>query len=273
MRSIRLALGMALTIAAAASMAHADGDAPQRPATKAEKAFYNKVLGTIAKALPAAPANWTVKEKPSTTPPKGVPEGSENGGSLQARYKGQWAAQSSKDNQELPGASSAGEMQKAMEEMMTAMQEQDTAGYKKAQAKIQALQQGQMDAYSQQRKPKKNAPVKDACLQVDVRVNERAVGLKKAKAIEVEGPSMAFLVNDADPYKKDCPYGKAVGVLGAWKDPDVGGEYTYLRSNWPEGLPHTAAKNIIVEVRASEQRASEYLRSVDWEALKSLLVQ
>lgn len=275
----------------------ADGDGPERPLTPAEKAYFNKILSAIDRALPRPPANWVTNEKPSTNPPKTVPEKSEKG-PFKARYKGQWFDQSQKQRQaqklqeyavkSLPKEGDIEamqkeqdvlreEQQKVMEELVKASQENDKAALQRAQEKFQALQKKSRQASSTLFAPNeqvlKDFPISDACLQVEVTVNHTSVGLKKAVPLRLTGVPRAFMCDDGDPGRKDCPYGKAVVFLGAWDNGQAEGEYTYFRSNWREGIPHPSAKNMIIEIRASEQRAREYLRAVKWDSLNVLLTK
>jgi hypothetical protein len=275
----------------------ADGDGPDRPLTPAEKTYFSKILSTIDLALPRPPANWVTTEKPSTSPPNAVPEKSEKG-PFKARYKGQWFDESQKQRQtqKLQEYSMKSppkerdieamqkqmdtlrvEQQKAMEELVKASQKNDKAALQSAQEKLQAIQKKTQQASSAIFAPHeqmlKDFPISDACLQVEVTVNHTSVGLRKAVPLSLPGVPRAFMVDDGNSGMKDCPYGKAVVLLGAWDNGQAGGEYTYFRSNWREGIPHPSAKNMIIEIRAGEQRAREYLGSVKWDSLNALLVK
>jgi hypothetical protein len=244
--------------------------APPRALTPAEKTFFTRILGTIERALPPAPERWAATEKPSTAPPKDVAEGSEKG-AFMVRYNGQWFDQSQREWQSrIPAdlATLQQEQQEAMAEMMQASQSRDRDGMKRAKEKLMAIQQRSLPSF-----PTKRTAVSDACLQVRVTVNDFAVGLKNAVPLSLPGVSRAFAVDDGNPDMRDCPYGKTVVLLGAWDNGRAGGEYTYFRSNWREGMPHPSAKNMILEVRASDQRAKAYLQAVQWDVLKGLLAQ
>jgi hypothetical protein len=265
---------LALAVISGTNQACADGDPNDRPLTAAEKSYFSKILGTIDTALPRVPANWAAIQKPSTRPPKSVFEGSEKG-SLKAVYKGEWGDQSRKSHQnDSPMAeNNAEEMQRVMQELISATQSQDKAAYKQAEEKFKALQRkGQKPAPGKDR-PVQDPSAADACLQVEVAVNQTVVGVRNAIPLNIAGVPKAFMADDGNPGKKGCPSAKAVAFLGSWGDGEAGGEYTYFRSNWRKGLPHTTAKNIVIEVRAREQRAKEYLRSVKWDELKALLVK
>ncbi len=278
-------------------LAWPDGDGPDRPLTAAEKSYFTKVFVTIDRALPRAPAQWTIAEKPSTQPPKAVPEKAEKG-PFRAVYRGQWFNQSQEARQQQklreyamknpPKQSDVDamqqqmdalvqEQQKIMDELMKASQRNDKVGVQKAQEKLKALQQRNQQSmnkvFAGQAQAVKESAVVDGCLQVEVKINETVTGLKKAVPVSIPGVSRAFRVDDGNPGMKDCPYGKTVALLGTWDNGNIGGEYTYFRGNWREGLPHPSAKNMIVEVRASDQRAAEYLRNVKWTALMDLLVK
>jgi len=275
----------------------ADGDGPDRPLTPVERAYFSKILSTIDLALPRPPANWVTTEKPSTSPPNVVPEKSEKG-PFKAHYKGQWFDQSQKQRQtqKLQEYSMKSppkerdieamqknmdalreEQQKVMDELVRASQKNDKAALQSAQEKLQALQKKSQQAssmiFAQHEQVLKDFPISDACLQVEVTVNHTSVGLKKALPLSLPSVPRAFMIDDGNPGMQDCPYGKAVVLLGAWDNGRAGGEYTYFRSNWREGIPHPSAKNMIIEIRASEQRAKAYLRSVNWDALNALLVK
>ncbi len=288
---------MILSVMFGTHQVRADGDGPDRPLAPAEKAYFSKILSTIELALPRPPAGWITTEKPSTSPPDVVPEKSEKG-PFKARYKGQWFDQSQKQRQtqKLQEYSMKSppkerdieamqkqmdtlhmEQQKVMEELVSASQKNDKAALRSAQEKIQAIQQKSRQVsgaiFDPHEQVLKDFPISDACLQVEVTVNHTSVGLKKAAPLSLPGIPRAFTVDDGNPGMKDCPYGKAVVLLGAWDSGRAGGEYTYFRSNWREGIPHPSAKNMIIEIRAGEQRAKEYLRSVKWDALNALLVK
>lgn len=287
---------MVLMLMLGTKEARADGDGPDRPVTPAEKAYFSKILNTIDQALPRPPANWVVKEKPSTNPPSVVPEKSEKG-AFRSQYKGYWFDQSQKDRQtqkiqeysmksppkdrdieamQMQMNAVQEEQQKILEELVKASQKNDKAAVQRAQEKLQALQKKTREAsgaiFAPHEQALKDYPISDACLQVEVTVNHTSAGLKKAAPAGIPGLSKAFMINDGNS-GKDCPYGKAVVLLGAWDSGRAGGEYTYFRSNWREGIPHPAAKNMIIEIRASEQRAKEYLKSVNWDALNALIVK
>ncbi|MDQ1331436.1 MAG: hypothetical protein QG578_1704 [Thermodesulfobacteriota bacterium] len=288
---------MVLLVMFGTDQVFADGDGPDRPLTPAEKAYFSKILTTIDTALPKPPANWATIEKPSTSPPNVVPENSGKG-SFKARYKGQWFDQSQKqrqtqkiqeysmksppkerdiDTMQKQMDSLLAEQQKVMEELVNASRKNDKAALQSAQVKLQALQKKNQQAtgamFAPQEQALKEYPISDACLQVEVTVNHTSVGLKKAVPLNLPSLPKAFMVDDGNPGNRDCPYGKAVVLLGAWDNGRAGGEYTYFRSNWREGIPHPSAKNMIIEIRASEQRAVAYLKSVKWDALNGLLVK
>jgi hypothetical protein len=288
---------LALSVMFGAELVCADGDGPDRPVTPAEKAYFSKILNTIDQALPRPPANWVVKEKPSTNPPMVVPEKSEKG-AFRSQYKGYWFDQSQKERQtqklreysmksppkeqdmeamQKEMIALQEEQQKIMEELVRASQKNDKGAVQSAQEKLQALQKKNRQAsgaiFAPHEQALKDFPISDACLQVEVTVNHTSVGLRKAAPLSIPGVSRAFILDDGNPGNKDCPYGKAVVLLGAWDGGKAGGEYTYFRSNWREGIPHPSAKNMIIEVRASEQRAKDYLKSVNWNALNALLVK
>jgi len=288
---------LVLSVMSGTNQVCADGDGPDRPLTAVEKAYFIKILSTIDTAFPKPPANWVVKEKPSTNPPLVVPEKSEKG-AFKAHYKGNWFDQSQKERQaqKLREYSMKSppqeqdmdamqkqmdlilkEQQKVMDELVKASQKNDKASVQSAQEKIQALQKKSREAtgtiFAPHEQALKDFPVSDACLQVEVMVNHTSVGLRKALPLITPGVSRAFILDDGNPGMKDCPYGKTVVLLGAWDSGRAGGEYTYFRSNWREGIPHPSAKNMIIEIRASEQRAKEYLKSVNWNALNALLVK
>jgi hypothetical protein len=295
---IHLTLGfLILSVTFGAHHLFADGDGPDRPLTPAEKSYFSKTLGTIDRALPRPPAKWVAKAKPSTNPPNVVPEKFEKG-PFKARYTGQWFDQSQKERQaqkiqeyamksppkqrdldamEKQMDALRKEQQEVMDELIKASQKNDKAALQKAQEKLQALQKKSQQAssglFAPQEQALKDFPISDACLQVEVTVNQTSVGLKKAVPLSIPGVPKAFIVDDGNPGMKDCPYGKAVVFLGAWDKGRAEGEYTYFRSNWREGIPHPSAKNMIIEVRASEERAKSYLRSVKWDALNELLVK
>ncbi|MFA6004122.1 MAG: hypothetical protein WC881_08640 [Elusimicrobiota bacterium] len=276
--------------------ARADGDGPSRPSTPAEKAFFSKTLGTIERALPAPPAKWNPTEKPSLTPPSTVFEGVEKSG-IRFQYKGKWfdQAQKTRQGQKLQGAimdsaqgrdmealgnqmeSLQAEQQKIMEEMLRASQRQDKAAMAKVRGKLAEFQKRQQQALSgfsaPQEQALKDSPISDACLEIEVTVNHTSIGLAKTAPLAVPGAERAFRLNDGDPGRKDCPYGRAVALLGAWDAGRVGGDYLYFKSNWRGGIPHPAAKNMIISVRASDQRAEAYLRAVKWDELKALIVK
>lgn len=285
-----------LALCLCAPWSRGDGDGPDRAVTAAEKAFASKTLGVIAGALPAPPAGWKEVEKPSTAAPGKVFEGVEKG-SMRLSYKGKWLDQGQKDRQGrkvqdavMKSASSGAmesmdqdmgtlqeEQQKIMEEMMQAAQKQDQAGMAKAQKKLAALQQKQRRATNGFAAPVEaaaaSAAPQDACLEVTVEINQTTVGLVRTKPLKVPGAERAFLLGDGDKGRRDCPYGRAVVVLGAWDKGRVGGDYLYLKSNWRDGMPHTSVKNMLVSVRAGEARTKEYLGAVKWDELAGLLAK
>lgn len=296
--TIRLMLcSLVLSVMFGTHHVRADGDGPDRPLTPAEKAYFSKILSTIDLALPRPPTNWVTTEKPSTSPPNVVSEKADKG-PYKARYKGQWFDQSQKQRQtqKLQEYSLKSppkerdieamqkqmdalreEQQKVMDELVKASQKNDKAALQNAQEKLQALQKKSQQASSTIFAPHeqvlKDFPISDACLQVEVTVNDTSVGLKKAVPLSLPGVPKAFMVDDGNPGMQDCPYGKAVVLLGAWDNGRAGGEYTYFRSNWREGTHHPSAKNMIIEIRAGEQRSKAYLGSVKWDELKALLVK
>lgn len=260
---------MILAVVSGMDQARADGDGATRPATAAEKSFYGKVLKTIDSALPQGPANWDVTTKPSVEPPKNVYEN----GSFGLKYTGSWFDRSQKPDPSAGMKSheqNSQAFQVAMQEMMQASQSGDKAGYEAAQVKMMAaMGKSQKITASQKQAPNK-ASINDACLQVEVSINNSAIGLKKAVPLDVKGVTTAFMLDDGDTANKDCPYGQGVVLLGSFGDADRGGEYTYFRTKLRQDLPYPKVENMVIKVRASEERVREYLGSVKWDKLNAL---
>ncbi len=294
----RYGAGCLLAVLLCSGMARADGDGPTRALTAGEKAAFSNTLDTIAKALPPPPSGWIVKVKPSSLPPATVFEKAEKGpGKL--RYTGRWLDQSQKERRaakereqamnakppstrEMDARMSATEkrmeaQKKIFEEITAAAQKGDQAAMKKAQEKLNVLQRenqaAMQEMYPSQVKAAADAPIADGCLEIEVTVNETAVGLLRIKPLGLPGLQSAWQVDDGNPQMRDCPHGRAVVLLGAWRQSSTDRGYTYFRSSWPDGTPHTKVKNILVSVRASETRSRDYLSRVKWDELNRLLAK
>lgn len=278
-----------------AQQALADGDGPTRPLTAGEKTFLGKVFRTIEKSLPPATAGWEQTRKPAY--PKEVPEHVEKG-AFRTVYRADWLDQSQKTQRQQklqnymtknqPKKSdmeamakqmdmSIQEQEKIMDELLKATQRNDQAGVRKAQEKLNALQQKNQQAINKtmagQMQAVKESEIADGCLQVEIVLNETTTGLKKATPLKIAGAPRAFRLDDGNSGGKDCPYGRSVVLLGAWDNGRPGGDYTYYRGNWRKGLPHPSIKNMLITVRASDKRALDYLRAVKWSALNDLIAQ
>jgi hypothetical protein len=264
---------MVLAVTAVVNQARADGDAPTRPATVAEKSFYGNVVKTIEAALPAAPANWSLITKPSTEPPKEVYEN----GSYRVKYTGSWLKSAKPDPsagmKSLEMNSKA--MQEAMEQLMKASQSGDKAAYAAAEAKMKAAMGGstQTLASASQKQAPESSPAGDSCLQVEVTINDTSIGLKKATPLNVQGAARAFLLDDGNKSNEDCPHGQGVVLLGPWGNPDRPSEYTYFRTSLRKEIPFPKVENMTIKVRASQQRVNEYFNSIKWDKLNSLLAK
>ncbi len=263
---------MVLAVFPAMNQARADGDGPTRPATAVEKLFYGNVLKTIEAALPQAPANWDTVTKPSTEPPKTVFEN----GFYRLKYAGSWFDQSQKPDpsaeMKFHGQNSQ-LMEEAIQEMMQATQSGDKAAYVAAQAKMTAALGNTENTVASRKRAPNKASDNDACLQVEVVINDTAIGLKKAVPIDVKGVANAFLLDDGNTNSKDCPYGQGFVLLGNWGNPDRGGEYTYFRPKLRQDIPYPKVENMAIKVHASEKRVKKYLHSVKWDKLNALLVK
>ena len=278
-----------------AQQALPDGDGPSRPLTTGEKTFLDKAFRTIETSLPPAAAGWEQTRKPAL--PKQVPEHVEKG-AFRTLYQADWLDQSQKtqrqqklqdymmknqpkkndmDAMEKQMNASMKEQEKIMEELMKASQRNDQAGVRKAQEKLNALQQKNQQSVNKamagQTQAMKESELVDGCLQVEIVLNETTTGLKKASPLKIAGTPRAFRLDDGNAGGKDCPYGRSVVLLGAWDNGRPGGEYTYYRGNWREGLPHPSIKNMLISVRASDKRALDYLRTVKWSALNDLIAR
>lgn len=263
---------MVFAVVSAVSQARADGDGPTRPATIAERAFYGNVLKTIDTALPPAPANWRAVTKPSTEPPKNVYEN----GSYRLKYEGNWLDQSQKPDPSAEMKSheqNSQAMQEAIEQMMRASQSGDKEAYKAAQAKMMEAMGGSKQAVASRKQQSKNPPISDACLQVEVVINNTAIGLKKAVPLNVKGVINAFMLDDGNKDNKDCPYGQGVVLLGSWGNADRGGEYTYFRPKLRQEIPHPKVENMAIKARASKERVNKYFNAVKWDKLNALMVR
>ena len=294
-RNILFPILIAVFVLIQAQHALTDGDGPSRPLTAVEKTYLGKVFGTIEKSLPPAPAGWTQTRQPAF--PKEVPEHVEKG-AFRTIYQADWLDQSQKtqrqqklqdymvknqpkkndmDDMEKQMNVSMKEQEKIMDELMKASQRNDQAGIKKAQEKLNALQQKNQQSMNKvmagQKQAVKESEIVDGCLQVEIVLNETTTGLKKASPLKIAGAPRAVRLDDGNSGGKDCPYGRSVVLLGAWDNGRPGGEYTYYRGNWREGLPHPSIKNMLITVRASDKRALDYLRTVKWSALNDLIAK
>jgi hypothetical protein len=135
--------------------------------------------------------------------------------------------------------SANGERLRDLKTGIAAAQKGDQAAMKRAQDKLNALQRenqaAMQEMYSPQTKAAADTPITDACLEIEVKVNETTAGLQRVKPLGLLGLQSAWLVNDGNPRMSDCPYGRAVVLLGAWKQGSTDRGYTYFRSSWPEG--------------------------------------
>jgi hypothetical protein len=254
------------------NQARTDGDAPSRPATVPEKNFYGNVLKTIDSALPPAPANWKAVTKPLIEPPKEVFEN----GSYRAKYTGSWLNQAQKPDPAagmmIPGQNSAA-LEEAMQQMMKASQSGDTKAFEAAQAKMMGAMGSSKQTLAARKQPTDESSAGDSCLQVEVVINDTAIGLRKSTPLNISGIGKAFLLDDGNKSMKDCPYGQGVVLLGRWGKADPAGEYTYFRTSLRKEIPFPKVENIAVKVRASKERINEYLNSVKWDKLNSLLAK
>ncbi|MCX5908835.1 MAG: hypothetical protein NTY64_17080 [Deltaproteobacteria bacterium] len=272
----------------------ADGEGPPRPVTQAEKEYYSKLYGTLEQALPQAPSGWTVVSKPNMNIPETVPAGSEKS-SFITRISGKWFDDSQKKRLEQKtqeAAMKAGppsqadlkriedamnEQRKLYEEFQKAAAKGDQETVKKIQAQLVVQQSITKQAMASMNAPYEKAQqeyaIKDACLEVQIEVNQYTKGIKDLKSANIPGLTMAFIHGDGNKDIKDFPYDSIVAFLGPWKETSKDRGYTYFRAKLEPGQPHTSMKTFMIVVKASEQRAFDYLKSVKWPMLQAILVK
>ena len=290
---MRIAI-MLLMILCSVNHVLADGDGPSRPVTQAEKEYFSKLYGTLQQALPQAPSGWTVVSRPNMNIPETVPAGSEKS-SFITRISGKWFDDSQKKRLEQKTQDAAmrahppsqaelkkfedamNEQQKLYEEFQKAAAKGDQEAMKKIQAQLVAQQIITKQAMAPMNAPYEKAQqeyaIKDACLEVQIEVNQYTKGIKDLKPANISGLTMAFRNGDGNKDNKDCPYDSIEAFLGPWKETSKDRGYTYFRAKLEPGQPHTSVKTFMIVVKASEQRALDYLKSVKWPLLQAMLAK
>lgn len=270
----------------------ADGES--RPATPEEKAVYKLVMSTFDKALPAGPQGWKQTRRPKIRELQSVGIGIE-----EAPYHIYYAA-SWKDEERIREASLAehneltnkqlnspkaeeeklmARLQELIIEFSAAMEKGDNVKVKKVQAEIDKInvrfEQIQSGREEQQNEVKsKNSP-RDVEFQVSFKTNIFAESLNATakKEAPVAGALVMRTEGGMDGYYHTWYEGTTYVFLGRnWKVQRDGD--TWLVNTPPQrGVPHTTVQTVVVSIEGDPARAREYIKKIDWQALKGLINQ
>lgn len=267
------------------------GDGETRVATAKEKEFYNKVMNAFKSALPKAPAGWEVKYETEISTPERVSLGLEASPyylDYHIEFQDYEKIRTSEEklNEELasPVNQTGGVDQKTMDD------------YSKLAEKIgEAVEKGDMEkAAALQKEMEKMAAVmesgfkendeairkivskhspKDSRLSVSVMCNSFGVTLEQGavKTNPIGNHKMVFRSSGYYSDSGEWHEGVTTVVIGSkW---DYSANEVYSTIEYPEVSdgPHTRVHTIIVTVNGSEDRARQYLSSINWTSLTGLI--
>lgn len=271
---------------------HTDGES--RPATDQEKAYYHRVMTTLHRALPPIPSDWEVLADVDNPDIERVGVGAEeypftvtctvewrNTPVVEAMEQRRAEVFQEMADQGQP-VGLGPEREKQIETLAAAMGQ---AAEKGDVAEMERLQKD-MEALA-------------ADIDAVVKVHDQAFNAKmKETGAEDVGAKIWIHINRFQeslygPASQEPPLAGNDHVYRIPADPDFTGDlskegitYVFIGRDWrmtrnestsdvetheAAGLPHTAVQTVYVMVQASDERARNLLKQMDWGALKGLL--
>lgn len=271
------------------SILFADGDS--RPATQAEKDFTINVLRTLESSIPAIPSGWTLEEKSEIRAPETVTAGTEKY-QVQAEYRQSWQHPAKLEEARIREEQMIAEMavsmqqdQKGLEETsnrMNALAEEFGKAIEKNDAAEVARIQAEMEALGQQLNAVGDAQSKE------IEARQQEIKPKDARV------RFMFRVNathfDISRYTRDADLAGLQVYRQESDDPNasIEGEFVVFTGNfapkkyefetWMElatdpSAPSTAVQSIVLTVEGDKAHTRQLLESMDWTALKALLIK
>ena len=296
MRAVSLKVSLSrLTLAAALVLAcpSAWADGPTRPATPTEKAYYDRVMAVLAKAIPAQPpTGWVETDRTEPRTPQYLSEGiGEDPMGLE--YHAGWSdvprAQAAQAAQAQAGAevlrrqmaaktTAAQEkrMQELADQLGKAMERGDRTQEERIQKELERDGEELGQIYGQReaeiRAAMKRHQVQDVEAGVSLLVNSAVVEFMERVTPEppVAGLTVYRQEGEDNP-QQGWREGYSWVFLGAgWKLMREG-DHQFMEFQPKTGVPHTTVQNLVVRIQAAPARARALLAAIDWAALKALV--
>ncbi len=274
--------------------ARADGST--RLATAQERAFYSKVVGAANKAIPSPPPGWEVVFQTELDAPDRVVVGLEDG-PYSITYNAEWLNRPAHDKMEaqrgklLESAAATMTTDTGDEALIKQIEALAAQAGKAAErgdyAETQKIQK-QMEQVAEKLNARMETKasgveemmartaVQDIGAMISVQFNFFNVALpENVKRLPVlDGIKLVFRAPGEDQYTGEVSeHGVTTVLLGkGWKEVSDGDNH-YLESPEEVPGPHTAVHTIVVEIQASDDRAADIVKNIDWNHLKTLLVK
>lgn len=236
--SYRLYIILILIIGIVGCNVVAFADGPTRPPTAIEKQYYDRVINTIVKAIPAGPSGWSKTGQTKIVKLTEVSTALDDGLPFEVDYMISW-----KDVERLRKAEEA-TVGKAVDSGVT--------------------QEDEITNLIKEKYPH------DVAMEINIIVNgEVYIPPEAGIADPVAGAPVLRTKGEFDPHRywqEGCTY----VFLGSFWNGDVS-QYIGDTPELTHSLPPTRIQSIVVSIQADPERTKTILQQINWDALKDLL--
>jgi hypothetical protein len=218
--------------------AAAFAEGPTRPPTAVEKQYYDRVINTIVKAIPAGPSGWSKTGQTKFAKLTEVSMALDDGLPFEVDYMISWK--------------NVERLQKAEEEIVGKAVDRGIT------------QEDEVTNFIKQNYPH------DVAMEIDIIVNGRLyIPPEAVIADTVVGASVLRTEGEFDPHlywQEGCTY----VFLGSFWNGDVS-QYRGETPELAQGLPPTQIQSIVINIQADPERTRKVLQQINWASLKGLL--